>query len=112
MTEAIPPTPNPEVETGHESVPEAVAREMGDRAVGAVCPHCHERIGRDEMTEIERAIASLERISIVRKSESGLSPEDERKRIREKTEKGAPLLKDLRERRERAELEYIDSLFV
>ena len=64
------------------------------------------------MTEIERAIASLERISIVRKSESGLSPEDERKRIREKAEKGAPLLKDLRERRERAELEYIDSLFI
>ena len=83
MTEAIPPTPNPEAETGHESIP-----------------------------EIERAIASLERISIVRKSESGLSPEDERKRIREKAEKGAPLLKDLRERRERAELEYIDSLFV
>ncbi len=40
MTEAIPPTPNPEAETGHESIPEAVAREMGDRAVGAVCPHC------------------------------------------------------------------------
>ena len=108
MTEAIPPTPNPEAETGHESVPEAVAREMGDRAVGAVCPHCHERIGFTMTVtspDTSRAKTSLDRLAIVRVSESDISPEEEARAIIEHVMKKSSIYREIRLRSQEAQRE-------